>query len=616
MPSPARVSRLFRLTGEVEGVTHSSLLVESRVRVGSAPGNDVVLPVRGVSRFHALLTPDAEGVFVQDLDSKNGTLLNGARVDQGRLAAGDDVQFGPVRLCLDEVDAEDAVLGVDLSGAAAPAAARAALDTTAAVTRATGGSAAAWLSLLESLLSRLSVMPEADLAGALRGLVGDLSAQGACLVEWDGSGEAVVVAAAGGVESPLNHASFLSFVERPAARASGEVRTAILEGEPVLACGLLAAASGRLALVIFGDFPDRTSSEPLLRVSLRLLDRFRPLPLAARPDTPALGPARLEFPAGCLPGRSPAMLSLYGQMLPLIDGDIPVLILGETGVGKEHLARTLHDSSARRRGPFVAINCAAIPTDLLESELFGIGKGVATGVAERAGKFQLAEAGTLFLDEIGDMPLDLQAKLLRALQEKEVQPVGSPRPIRVDIRVVAATNSDLLERVNAGRFRRDLYYRVAGYVLQVPTLRERRDDIPALVETFLQRFARETGKPIRGITVKALRLLVEQPWPGNVRELEHEARRLVYLCPRGQAIESSMLAGRLSASPSLEPDAPSDGAGSLVIEDQVGRVEARLIRAALERTGGNRTEAAKLLGISRNGLAIKMERLGIASAAE
>jgi transcriptional regulator with PAS, ATPase and Fis domain len=311
------------------------------------------------------------------------------------------------------------------------------------------------------------------------------------------------------------------------------------------------------------------------------------------------------------------MLSLYGQMLPLIDGDIPVLILGETGVGKEHLARTLHDSSARRRGPFVAINCAAIPADLLESELFGIGKGVATGVAERAGKFQLAEAGTLFLDEIGDMPLDLQAKLLRALQEREVQPVGSPRPIRVDIRVVAATNSDLLERVNAGRFRRDLYYRVAGYALQVPALRERRDDIPALVETFLQRFARETGKPIRGITVKALRLLVEQPWPGNVRELEHEARRLVYLCPRGQAIDSSMLAGRLSASPSLEPDAsPSDAAGSLVIEDQVGRVEARLIRAALERTGGNRTEAAKLLGISRNGLAIKMERLGIASAAE
>jgi len=306
------------------------------------------------------------------------------------------------------------------------------------------------------------------------------------------------------------------------------------------------------------------------------------------------------------------MASLYGQMRPLVQGDLPILILGETGVGKEILAQTLHASSPRRDGPFVAINCAAIPADLLEAEMFGIGKGVATGVVERKGKFQLAEGGTLLLDEIGDMPLPLQAKLLRALQEKEVHPVGG-RPVPVDIRVVAATNSDLLKRIEDGRFRRDLYYRVAGYALRVPPLRERREDIPVLVEELVRTFAHETGKSIRGVTVKALQALVDYPWPGNVRELEHEVRRLVYLCPSGQAIDSMMLSEHIVA-PQPSPR-PAEGEGestTLQLEERVGELEARLIRQALARAGGNRTQAAKLLGISRNGLAIKMERLGIA----
>jgi len=283
-----------------------------------------------------------------------------------------------------------------------------------------------------------------------------------------------------------------------------------------------------------------------------------------------------------------------------------VLLLGETGVGKELLARTIHDSSARRAGPFVAINCAAIPADLLEAEMFGIGKGIATGVAERRGKFQMAEGGTLLLDEIGDMPLELQAKLLRALQEKEIQPVGGA-PVRVDIRVVAATNSDLHRRMEEGRFRRDLYYRIAGFALQVPPLRERRDDIPVLVESFMHAFARETGIAVRGITVKALRALTEYAWPGNVRELEHEVRRLVYLCPEGQAIDSTMIAPQLMAG---LPDAPP-ALEALDMATHVSALEARLIKDALSKAGGNRTRAAELLGISRNGLAIKIEKLGL-----
>jgi transcriptional regulator with PAS, ATPase and Fis domain len=213
------------------------------------------------------------------------------------------------------------------------------------------------------------------------------------------------------------------------------------------------------------------------------------------------------------------------------------------------------------------------------------------------------------------MSLPLQAKILRALQEKEVQPVGGNAPVAVDIRVIAATNSDLERRVAEGTFRRDVYYRVAGYVLQVPPLRERKEDVPALVTDFVRGFARETGKNVRGVTVKALHALTEYAWPGNVRELQHEVRRLVYLCPDGQAIESNMISEHILRSPGgAEAGPPGPGEPptvSLDLEDNLARLEGRLIREALGRAGGNRTQAARLLGISRNGLAIKMERLAI-----
>jgi transcriptional regulator with PAS, ATPase and Fis domain len=206
------------------------------------------------------------------------------------------------------------------------------------------------------------------------------------------------------------------------------------------------------------------------------------------------------------------------------------------------------------------------------------------------------------------MPLELQAKLLRALQEKEVQPVGGA-PVPVDIRIVAATNSDLHRRMEEGRFRRDLYFRVAGFAVHVPPLRERREDVPVLVESFLRAFTRETGKAVRGITVKALRALTEYAWPGNVRELEHEVRRLVYLCPEQQAIDSTMISLPVLADPHEGGSEPAPD--TLELAKNVNALERRLIQEALGKAGGNRTQAAKLLGISRNGLAIKMEKLGL-----
>src|SRR2546425_5399117 len=265
-------------------------------------------------------------------------------------------------------------------------------------------------------------------------------------------------------------------------------------------------------------------------VTLRVLpSRWAPVEGDAPEDV-------LAFAEGYVPGHSPAILELYEEMRALVGGEGPVLLRGETGVGKEHLAHVLHASSARRAGPFVAVNCAAIPAELMEAEMFGIAKGVATGVVERPGKFQLANGGTLFLDEIGDMPLALQAKLLRALQGGEIEPVGGT-PVRVDARVVTATNSDLDEKMEQGQFRRDLYYRVAGFVLRVPPLRERREDIPALVQAMLGVFAREIGRPTPPISAAAVRALAAYSWPGNVRELEHEVRRLAYLCPEGEPID-------------------------------------------------------------------------------
>ena len=315
----------------------------------------------------------------------------------------------------------------------------------------------------------------------------------------------------------------------------------------------------------------------------------------------------LIFPPGYIPGQSLAMVQLYSHMRPLLLGDVPVLLLGETGVGKEQLAQIIHASSKRREGPFVAVNCAAIPAELLEAEMFGIGRGVATGVSERRGKFQLAEGGTLVLDEIGELAPALQAKLLRALQGREIQPVGGA-PVRGRAR---HRRHELGPRPQdaGGQFRKDLYYRLAGFVLRVPPLRERADDIPELVESFLSTFAAEIGRPTPAMTPEARRVLALYPWPGNVRELEHEVRRLAYLCPPGEVIDTDLLSDHLFLSPGQEAQIPSS---TLDLESNIAHLERRLIRAALGRTAGRRAAAARLLGISRNGLTIKLERLGLA----
>jgi DNA-binding NtrC family response regulator len=445
------------------------------------------------------------------------------------------------------------------------------------------------------VLFDLAVDVELDLSGALVQLREALGARAVCFCEAVG-GEPLIVASAGDLKD-LPLAALAGFLGHgPSAPAFGEISGVMLPS----------AAGRRFALVSWGAPVIATGTERLLSVVLRFA---RHLHLGSEPaaDRAPHGPSPLVFPRGYLPGHSQPMASLYAQMRAVVTADMPVLFVGETGVGKEHLAQMVHASSPRQAGPFVAVNCAAIPADMLEAEMFGIGRGVATGVSERPGKFQMARGGTLFLDEIAEMPLALQAKLLRALQGGEIQPVGGVA-MRVDTRVVTATNGDLDQKIEQGAFRRDLYYRVAGLVLRVPSLRERREDIPELAQAFLTTFAHETSKSIPGFTAPTLQALTAYSWPGNVRELQHEVRRLAYLCPDGQPADHNLLSEHVLAGEDEGEDSPTP---SLALEANVDHLERRLIRAALARTGARRSAAARLLGVSRNGLAMKMDRLGI-----
>lgn len=299
-------------------------------------------------------------------------------------------------------------------------------------------------------------------------------------------------------------------------------------------------------------------------------------------------------------GRSPAMQQLLNEIAMVAPSDATVLIHGDSGTGKELVARALHASSARSDKPLVTLNCAALNESLLESELFGHEKGAFTGADKRReGRFVEADGGTLFLDEIGDISPLMQVRLLRAIQEREVQRVGSNQTIAVDVRLIAATHRDLAEEVSAGRFRQDLYYRLNVVTIEMPALCQRREDIPLLAEHFLQRFAARNRKAVKGFTPQAMDLLIHYDWPGNIRELENAIERSVVLLT-GEYISERELPMAIAATP-----IKTEFSGEI---QPLVDVEKEVILAALEKTGGNKTEAARQLGITRKTLLAKISR--------
>ena len=329
---------------------------------------------------------------------------------------------------------------------------------------------------------------------------------------------------------------------------------------------------------------------------------------------------------GALIGRHPRMQEVYKTIGRIAASDVTVLLRGESGTGKELVARAIHHYSRRAGRPFVAVSSAAIPGTLLESELFGHERGAFTDAKERKlGKLELAHGGTLFLDEIGDMPPELQTKLLRALQERTIERVGGQESLRIDVRVLAATNRDLETMMREGRFREDLFYRLNVVTVTLPPLRERRRDVPLLVEHLLAKYATELGE--RGVAPEALDRLVGHDWPGNVRELENVVQRAMVMATSGVILPEHLPIGPVSAAASVAIDATleeiierkllecvrglREHASANLYDLMVGLVEKPLLRAVLRETGGNQVRAAQILGINRNTLRKKLTEHGI-----
>jgi DNA-binding NtrC family response regulator len=360
--------------------------------------------------------------------------------------------------------------------------------------------------------------------------------------------------------------------------------------------------------------------QPLLELVELCLEAESQRSKTRRPQVfdPARLLAQVELPGFICASR--AMSLVLEQIYKIRSSDVTVLITGESGTGKELIARAVHAGSSRRFNTFLPFNCSAAPRDMIESQLFGYRKGAFTGaIASNEGIIRAAERGTLFLDEIGDLPLELQPKLLRFLQEGEVHPIGDSQPLRVDVRVVAATNSELERAVSEGRFREDLFHRLNVIRIHVPQLRQRREEIPALINHYLTLYQQEAAKSEVRLSEEVVDLMVVYDWPGNVRQLCNEVRRMVAYTESGQIVTPDLLSPEIvRASREIDPvpsrpkndsmtvaTAPAGG----TLAEAVEELERRMIQEALRRSTGNIARAAKELGLSRKGLYLKMDRL-------
>ncbi len=611
------MSARLGLVGEIDGEPICFVLKPGNNTIGALADNDFVITARGVSHQHAVVTVTDEGVTITDRASRNGTLINGVRANEALVKVGDLICLGPVVLRLEAVGSGKLV---PQSVASAEPHVRGGhprprTDQPTPPTKGTGVSQR-WFGALDRIGDILSADPDPGIAKSLEVLVSALGAVGAAFLTWDRSSEIRVIRhTAGNFRPPTELDDLLRrTISDKSKRGIGlVVRSRVEAGQiPVALAVATDDSTTASAVAALGEFPLRDACGRFLELFLKLV--MRSLPNAPPAESARLRrPVRdLVFPEGYVVGRSDPMMSVFHQLRHLLSGDLPVLITGETGVGKEFIARILHSSSRRSAGPFVAVNCAALPADLLEAELFGIEGGVATGVSQREGKMQLADGGVVFLDEDRGHVRHPEPTFLRALQEKEVHPVGAKRPVPLDVRVVAATNTNLLERIGEGRFRSDLYYRIAGYTLHVPPLRERRGDIAALIETTMRRVCRRdrrTGE--RDFRQKSYGLWW-MPMAGQRARAGARGAPPQCPCPPDQPITVAMV------SPSvLVPADPTtmekgcDRASDLTLSRHVDELERRLIVLAMARTAGKRATAARLLGISRYGLTLKIQRLGI-----
>jgi transcriptional regulator with AAA-type ATPase domain len=598
---------MFRLVAYAPDGVRRFPVHRSELLIGSLPEADICLPYTGVAQKHAILRYDGHELRIEDLGTRKGLLVSGRKVKEASLEVLDEIRVGNVTLLVEDVvpaqDREPAP-PVEPQPAGPPRISPERmvehLSRLSEWVLADTESRTTSEALVEDIL--------ADFGGGVFFLLqGEMEKAGLKLVVstdsvWLGSGERLT-------EQLLAHRDAGHSLHRGGA-FEGE-----LAGAPAWVCFHSFGALERtytLTAAFPAYRPDggwspvaafRTLGHLLVLGLVHHVGWYEPI-LPGRP-----GQQDLVLDAGLVVGQSQIMKQVVEQLRSAVDPGVHALLLGEPGVGKELLARSLHLSGGRRHGPFVVATCSGARPVQIEADLFGAevpGKG---GPVRREGKLLLAHGGTLFLDEIDQLPMEVQARLVRFLRSGEVEPTGSNASQKVDVRIVAGSRTPLEAVVARDLFRADLAYRLSQVTIEVPPLRERREDLPLLIQTFVNRFCHESGKRMQGITVKAMSALLSYDYPGNLSELENIARQLVYMSPPGRPVDINLLPERVRNGTLVTSrvDATSD----LDLERLVGTCEQTAIREALRRTHGNKSQAARVLGLSRNGLAIKMERYGL-----
>jgi transcriptional regulator with GAF, ATPase, and Fis domain len=575
-----------------EGVRLAALFKPVTI-VGSGPGCDVVLAYPGVSAAHAQILFDGRDFSLEELDKAGDIAINGKKKRRSRLVHGDRVDLGKASLLFSMFDeptrsVEPSIDGADRIRSLAK------LQEFSERLMGTGSADKLFDSMLEAVL---------EVTGAEKGFVMVLEEQA------EGSTKPVVRATrhargewTAGVEAALSDTIVARVLEtgKPLIVTDAQADAAFARSESVVAlklssvmCAPLRYQGQTTGVIYVGN--DRVKGL-FQRAQLEMLSVFAAqasllvqnalLVQSLREDKARLSNDLQNARFGELIGSCASMLEVFRKLQRVATTDITVLITGETGTGKELIARETHRRSTRANGPFVVINCGAIPENLIESELFGHARGAFTGaVQSRAGKFQLADKGTLFLDEVGELPPAMQVKLLRAIQERVVTRVGESRSEPVDIRIVAATNRVLEDDIKAGRFREDLYYRLNVVNLYLPPLRERGDDVLIIAKALLSKHGPELNAKVNGFTPAALATIRRHEWRGNIRQLENRIRRALVLCDRN-----------LLGPDDLDMGAQSEGP-ILPLEKAKEEFQRRYVLEALERNGGNRTQTARDLGV-------------------
>jgi transcriptional regulator with AAA-type ATPase domain len=564
------------LTGTVLGRPVRFVLGRDRVVVGSAEPCALRLADPTVSRRHAQLDVADDAVDVTDLESSNGTFCDGVRVRRCTARPGSRLGFGSVQLLLEQVAEDDLEAALRLDPAPEPTAHPASRDPAAipATTLDVRPLDSLLLDHLPGLLETTAAAPGAATAAARAGgTLFEVLPIG--WLEVSRRGDVLFVA---GDRPPAG-------APAPATRTLGDLEARAVWTAPAADRALAGALDLLLALVEIGRSRAPGAAAP---AGSR----------AARPEPPALPDP---------PSVEARVRQVYRQAARVAPGDVSVLVRGESGTGKELLARYLHRASGRPDERFVALNCAALPRDLLEAELFGVEKGAATGVEARPGRFELAHEGTLFLDEIADMSPATQARVLRVLQEGCCHRIGGAHPRPARPRIVSATNRPLHALMADGGFRSDLYHRISGWEVELPPLRARRGDIPNLAVHFLEAEAERLGVRPAGISRRALRALESYSWPGNVRQLEQEIARAALFLDDGDLLDTRLLSAEIVAAESTEPGT-ADGQG---LKDRLARFERTQIRDALDTAGGDVSAAAERLEIHRSTLYRRMKALGL-----